>query len=207
MITVKLTCEGRKPLLTHPKTEEIMDNIMYSKKSMKTPALTGESPKQIAERSLIKDENGVIGLPSSYFINSLLKQGRNTKYKKMLGLSTSDGSFVTSIISCEEEFLPLTGSLKWEVDKRPVPTKSGGSQVCIRPKFCDWGFVVTLTIEDSFGVEAESEDEDGEKNNTPLVGEEFVKKFIEETGFFQGLGAGRKLGFGRFKIVKWEKIA
>lgn len=191
MIKVTVECIGTKPLMMHPKTEEIMDNIRTGVSKPSAAKMGGQTVKEEAEKCLIRNENGELGLPWIYFLMSMKSAAKNRKYKKALGLTTYDGSFVTSVLEPENEFLLLTGNKQWVPDKRPVPTKTGGSQVCIRPKFKDWGFRAVITINDG------------------LLGKDVDKVFktlIAEAGAFIGLGAARPLGFGRYKIVSWEVL-
>lgn len=187
MLRIKLGCTGTSDLLMDPKTPEILEAIRTGIRKPDTVKITGESKKETAEKKLI-ETNGHLGIPAIYFTMSLINAGKNKKYKKEMNLTTSDGSFVTSLMSIEENFLVLVGDGKWIVDERPVPTRPGCSQVNIRPRFPKWGFEATLAVNDE------------------MLSEKIAKKLVEEAGVFIGVGAARKLGFGRFKIAKWEKI-
>lgn len=189
MIKIRLEAKGTSNLLLDPKTNEILEAIRTGNKIPSGPKITGETKEDTARKKAdAMTRGGQILLPSIYLKMALINAGKNKKYKKELGLSTSDGSFVPSLMIISEEFLPLLGSGKWETDQRAVPTKTGGSQVNIRPRFNDWGFNATLIINDD------------------IFNEKVARKLVEEAGVFMGVGAGRKLGFGRFEIVKWEKI-
>jgi hypothetical protein len=191
MYKVKIKCEGIKPLIMHPKTEEIKEAIRTGK-PLDTAKVTDIPPeKEAAQKIIMKD--GVIGIPSEYFLGSLRIAGTNPIYRKALNLSAKVAkSWVSSLISVEEEFLPLTDLPEenaWELDKRavPNPSKPGGTIISCRPKFKKWGFEVTLNVHE-------------------LLKPSLLKKLVEEAGLFIGVGAARSLGFGRFRPVKWEGL-
>lgn len=189
MIKIRFETKGTSDLLLDPKTEEILEAIRTGVKIPSGPKISGETKDDTARKKADALTRGnKILLPSIYLKMSLINAGKNKKYKKELGLSVGDGSFVPSLMIIGEEFLPLLGSEKWETDQRAVPNKAGSSNVNVRPRFKDWGFSATLIINDD------------------ILNEKIARKLVEEAGVFMGVGAGRKLGFGRFEIVKWEKI-
>lgn len=42
--------------------------------------------------------------------------------------------------------------------------------------------------------------------NKPVVDPDMVKNILDKAGIFEGLGASRPEGFGRFKVIKFEEI-
>lgn len=192
MLKIKIEVIGEKPLVMDPKTEEVMEQIRGNLKRPTTPQFTGLTVQQEAEKKIIRDngkKDGVIGIPALYLRECIRNMSKmDKKYAKILGFTSPRqvGSIITSLIDVEEEFLPLTGSLKWQVDKRPFTTNRGVGQVNVRPKFPEWGFKATLRI------------------NENILKAEVAKRLVEEAGLCVGVGTARPLGFGRFKIVKWE---
>ena len=179
-----------KGLVMDPKSEEILDNIRS--RGMKGTTqdairLTGASPEKEAENKIIRHD-GIISIPSEYIIWAMINAGKAPTYKKFLGISRNDGSWVTSLIMVQEEFLTLLGDQKWKILKKGVPIKTGGSQISIRPLFPEWGCRMTLEFD------------------TGGVPEMLVKDLVRRAGLFHGVGAARKLGYGRVRVTEWKVI-
>lgn len=189
-VTIELEAIGTSGLVMDPKTEEIQENIRtrgMKGTSQDSIRLTGGSPKEEAALKVIQ-QDGKVGIPAEYLRMAMINAGKAQLFKKLLKLATNDGSWVVALANIREEFLPLVDNGDWTVLKKTVPVKGGGSQVNIRPLFSHWGFRMTIEFDE---------------NEIPEV---IVKEVVKRAGIFNGVGAGRKLGYGRFRIASWKRV-
>lgn len=193
MVTYRVRIEGgRKGLLMNPKTEEILDCLRNRKPQPKRDWTVAEE----AAYKIIRNAQGMIGVPDQYIWACLVKGGEGFKFKGMRNLSTKDSSLLggmIDIICGEDEFIPFVDqNAEW------VPTKMGGRNpsdkvavTIVRPLFRRWVLEFVLEIDN------------GE------VDSQTIRKLVERAGKFVGLGDFRpacKGRFGKFVVTVWEKI-
>lgn len=194
MIQVIATMKGVSPILMNPATEELLDQLLGGAGARKAKR-TDITAKEIASEKIIR-EDGQIGVPALYLFSCLVEAGRQVKLDSKRAISTKESSLLPSFLSIEELFLPfIDQNEEWMIDKRRGKLPKDGTAVCIvRPKFNNWAFNVTFTID-------EQQIEEGK-----------VRDLVNRAGSSVGLGDFRPAcrgPFGRFKIAEWisEKVA
>ncbi len=142
------------------------------------------SDKERAEKHAYRMENGELYVPGVW-----LSQALKNAYVAMA--PSKQKTAYKRYIAARLTVLPLEISLgrkSYKIDKRDVPSQMG-KRACrdftVRPRIENW--------EITFRV------------NTTL-NEEELRKIIEFAGTDIGIGAGRPLGFGRFKLMKLKKL-
>lgn len=194
MIKVKVLCVGVSPILMNPATEELLDQLDGGAGARK-PKVVDEDSKIKAEKKIIKDESGQIGIPTEYMFACLVEAGRLIKIDSRRSISTKDSTLLPSFLVIEDTFLPFHDQeAKWEVDRRRGMLHNAGKEtaVCItRPKFKEWAFAVNISIDEK------------------EIATDKVKNLFGKAGSSVGLGDFRpaKRGpFGRFIIDRWEEV-
>lgn len=169
-----------------PMSDETLDDLRQKRQKPKKRDWT---PTQEAESKLYK-EDGVTGIPAENLFACLREAGVFVKFDGKRNISNNEESILGGILTIQETFLPLNHGAKWVADKRRGVNPQGGEAVCIvRPRFDQWGFEATIEFDEK------------------LVSEESVKKLFYYGGI-KGMGGHRKKGsFGRFTLVKWEKVS
>jgi len=89
------------------------------------------------------------------------------------------------------DFIDL-GTKTFDIDKRTAPAPGGKMRdMCVRPRLDDWSCEFELeSLLDVFGYK-----------------DSFVEDVVRKSGVYVGIGSNRKYGFGRFEVVKFEKIS
>jgi hypothetical protein len=146
--------------------------------------------QQIAENTVIRNEEGLIGIPNSYLFGSLVNGGRLVKFDSKKSFTNAESSLVPSFIFLLAQFFPFKDQNEpMIVSKMRIPTKSGGAQVAIRAMFKRWEFDSDILFND---------DE---------IHESKVRAIVKYAGMACGLGAfrpNRKGPYGTFEIARWE---
>lgn len=195
MVKFKVVIKGtRKGMLQNPKTPELLEGL---RTGVRKPPRKDLPVQTVAERKIIRDSQGRVGVPDQYLWSCLVEAGRGVKAEGKRNISTSDNSLLGGFIEFEcgndEDFLPFTDqNAKW------VPTMMGGKNpadgvatAIIRPLFRNWAIEFTLLVD--------------EKEISP----EAIRKLIVRAGKFVGLGDFRiacKGRFGGFTVEVWEQI-
>ncbi|OGI17651.1 MAG: hypothetical protein A3J63_02530 [Candidatus Moranbacteria bacterium RIFCSPHIGHO2_02_FULL_40_12b] len=190
--TYKVTCRGISPILMNPATEELL-NQLDGGAGARTPKDMVSTPEQKAERKIIRDENGNVGVPSSYLFSCLREAGRRVPYDAKTKISTKESTILPGLMSIVEIFIPfIDQDAKWEVDRRRGMLPKDGTAVCItRPRFNEWAFAVTIEVDEG------------------QVSPGKIKELFKVAGRMVGLGDFRPScngQFGRFRVENWEKI-
>lgn len=192
MIRVRVDFAGISPILINPATEDLLYEL-FGGAGARKPRNMDVTPKEVAERKVIKDENGNVGIPVLYLFSCLVEAGRLVKLDAKRSISTRESTLLPSFLSIEEAFLPFNGSTgEWKIDMRRGRIPNDGTAVAIiRPRFDKWEFSAIFNIDEK------------------EIAEDKIKQLVEKAGSSVGLGDFRpaKRGpFGRFKITKWEKV-
>lgn len=187
-ITVRVTCEGTRPLLMEPMSEETLEHL---RKGTRPPSKKDIEPQREAEGKLYRNpETGELCLPADNFWASMVQAGTLVSYKGKRNISNAEESLLPGVVNIKEEYLPFTDGDGYRVDKRRGRLANGIAVCIVRPLFPRWGFSATLEIEGDF------------------IGVEKVREVVETAGRFKGLGGFRKKGrFGRFRITNWEVLS
>lgn len=187
-------CEKLSPLLMNPMTEKILDSLWTG---VRDPAPRDVPFDVICEGKVIRNEEGSIGFPVEYLNSAMNAAAREFKLSGNRKLANAQSSLLPAMLTVQEEFLPLTNGTpgeqpSWRVSKMPGRNPKDGVAVCIvRPRFDDWGFEVTIEID--------------EKQIKPSM----IRQLLESTGSRIGLGdfrPARKGRFGRFKVTEWTRL-
>lgn len=189
MVTiVRVTCEGTRPLLMEPMSDETLEHLL---KGTRPSGKRDIEPQKVAEGKLYRDpETGKLAIPADNFWACLVQAGTLVSYKGKRNISNAEESLLPGVMNVKEDYLAFTDGDGYVVDKRRGRLDNGTAVCIVRPKFNRWGFSATLEIEDD------------------QIGVEKIKELVETAGRFKGLGGFRKKGrFGRFRITNWEVIS
>ncbi len=201
---IRVVCRGVSPLMMHAMSEAELEAL---RTKVALQVAYDRPATVVAQERLYCNvlNGGEIGLPTENLLAALVNAGRSVKLTGRSKVSTAKTTEIYSFMALQESFLPLRvvdtdGNIrngeepKWVVDKRRGVLHNKGEQttVCItRPKFAEWGFVVTVEFDDT------------------VVNEGTVRQLFDKAGTSQGLCSFRpscKGPFGRFKVVKWELL-
>lgn len=139
------------------------------------------SPSERCAHQLYKTEKSFY-IPNSHIHASLI-QGA-TMFKKK-GLKTHKDTAIETVRVIPEK-IKLEAN-KWEVDSRRAVIGGKSAIIVHRPIYKNWKASFFLQVSD------------------PTVSPTDVREWIEMSGLRKGIGTGRDLGFGRFKITKYSE--
>lgn len=195
MVKFRVVIKGiRKGILMNPKTSELLQSLYDG---VRKPPQRDLPIPTVAERKIIRDSQGRVGLPDQYLWSCFVEAGRGVKFDTKRFISTKDSSLLAGLVEFEcgndEDFFPFEDqNAKW------VPTIMGGKNpkdgvavAIIRPLFRNWKIEFVLLID--------------EKEISP----EKIRNLVARAGRFVGLGDFRgacKGRFGGFEIAVWEQI-
>lgn len=189
MPTIHMTLKGVSPILMNPMTEEILDALWAPAPGRKAKAEI--TAAEAAERKVIRNKSGQVGIPAEYLLAALVYAGKFVKYDPRKNMSTNDTSLVPAFLFLEDMFYPFKDQeTPWAVDKRRGVLNNAGKPVAVcivRPRFNTWEFDVTASFAD---IDASK-----------------VRQLFEYAGKVAGLCDFRpscRGPFGRFTITKWE---
>ena len=177
--TFKVKIEGITPYLQNKL------NIEEVHSPTKTTKNKNYDPKKEAEKALYKNKKGVF-IPERHIKSALVKSAVDYRWK---GQKTYK-ELVQSSIFVEPEEIPLIGP-KYKVDIRPEWVRTGSAKVpkpTARPRFDKWSAEFTLTVLDG------------------RIPDETIPEILAGAGLRYGIGELHARGFGKFRIVKFEKI-
>lgn len=180
---VKIEVEGIKPLLFHTFPIE----TLTTQKSK-----TGEDEWKT---TVLMDEKRQLYVLGTYFLNSIIDGGKEIKVGRgSLSKKISSTLSVDEIkIPLQDRFVPPDEDLL-KLDSEPVyldvrsvvnPMTKGRNlryRIAAKP---GWKCVFTIEWDDV------------------IASKEQIKRCVENGGSFQGVGDGRKIGFGRYKVISF----
>lgn len=190
-VRVKMRLRGIKDgILMNPKTRALL--LGLAKLQSKEVDDEAETLEDRAEKKIIKNEKGEIGIPLIYLTACLDQAGREVKNgtKK---ISTEKKTTIFHFLEFPDSFYPFEDQgAKWEADMRGG---SGGGQrgsakiavAIIRPLFPTWSVIVNVDI------------------NIKECSLSVAKKLFAVAGRHIGIGDYRaKSNFGKFTITAWQ---
>ena len=188
-MTIKIALAGKTPLLMHRFGDaDQMAATAGTRSSISTDAQT---PTELAEQSLYRDEAGVVGLPGPNVFRALIDAGTFFKVGRSK-VTTQKSSILPAACSLDELFLPVTPDT-WKVDTRPVRIPATGGRILRhRPCFDKWSLVFHLQLD------------------TALIGPKLMREIVDAAGQRIGLGDFRpacKGPFGKFLVLEWKEEA
>lgn len=190
MIRVQVTCMGRSPLMMDPMDEQTLDDLIRGVRRQQPKDIPFE---KMAEKKIYRDDQGNIAIPANCLFACLKEAGRKVKNGRG-AISTATSTTLPMVLSIEDLFLPLLGNQEWVVDKRAGKGQQGTKKVAIgiiRPRFDEWGFTVTIMIDDS------------------VITEDTVRDLFRMAGRAIGLCAFRPSTggqFGCFNLTAWNHL-
>ncbi len=197
MVQVKIYCEGISPLLMNPVSEEVLKELFSG---VRKPNLRDQTLDQVAASKVYRDDNNMIGIPTINLFTCLVIAGRYVQFDSRVKVSTASTTLVYSFLQIPDLFLPLCLQNRtewnfekaWKTDLRRGRNPSDGAMVpIIRPRFNEWGFRVTFTIDES------------------QIAEERVKTLLQIAGKRVGLCDFRPAcrgPFGMFVVKEWINV-
>lgn len=156
MQRLRLYCEGIKPLLLDPASEEFLDKL--STRVRQQPR-TDINVEEEAKSKVLISQGGNLYFPLGYLFSCLIEAGRFVKYDAKMSLSTSDSTRLTMVLTLQGDKVVLglresNGKFKpllkeeWTVDKRRGVNRTTKAPVrIIRPKIARWGFEVEVVFD------------------------------------------------------------
>src|SRR3990167_3174140 len=145
MVTYKVTCKGIKPLLMNPATDELLEEL---RTGVRRGRVKDRTVHQEAEGKIYRNEKGEIGIPAINLFSCLVEGGREIPFTGKKKISTVKSTVLPMFFTIVDDFFPITPS-DWVPDKRKGTNPKDGTAVAVvRPKFPQWGFAVTVEIDE-----------------------------------------------------------
>lgn len=206
MKRIMVECKGITPLLMASMDEETIVNVLIlGHRPMKD---TETSMRKRAAKSLYLDpKDNWPGIPAQNLFACLREAGRHVIFIGRTKISTAESTLLPSFLSLEEDFLRLTGLTAprpddrwgrkqdpcedWVYDVRRGQMDNGTTVGIVRPKFDNWGFKTTITVD------------------LKEIDENKVKELFRMAGRRVGLCSFRpeKNGmFGQFQVTSWTEM-
>jgi hypothetical protein len=138
-------------------------------------------PKEEVENALYKDREGKIYFPSKWIKGCLESAAKGVK-KGTVNLRSK----IIQAVSIYPPQIYPTKLSDYEIDQQYVRIQGRNLILRSRPRFDEW----EIEFEINFDEE--------------IISANDIKKLLERGGRFIGIGDGRKIGYGRFKIEKFE---
>jgi hypothetical protein len=187
LVLVHVTLSGVTPLLMNAMSTEqllaIRDKVKPARNASKP------SPREEADSKIHRMPNGDPHIPVAMLMSCLIGAGQFVRLDGKRQVSTAKSTVLPGLLTIDDRWLALSPK-KWEVDIAQGRNPNGGEAVCIiRPRFDEWSFNVSLSIDQS---------------QIPLS---VIRELVDIAGNRVGLGDFRpkcKGTFGRFCVVKWE---
>lgn len=176
MERINVTIKGISPLLMHRFPLEPVQ------------ALEKKSPEEQAEIAAYRHpKTGELYIPGVAIQRCLTQAGTYSKGKGRASLQ----KFIAAGLFVSPEYV-LLGTKEYEIDARPVViSATRGRIIRYRPKLEQWQATFTIDFDER------------------LLSEPEVRKVVDDAGSLVGLLDFRpqcKGPFGRFMVVKWERV-
>lgn len=187
MIEIKVTIEGKTPLLMNAFTDEAAASATNGTR-LSTIGNKG-TPREQAAKKLYKDEAGNPIMPQPNLFRCIMDAGKFFKAGKSK-VTTQKSSLVPSCVELGELYYTVEHREEWTVDTRPVRIPStGGRILCYRPCFSDWRISFVIGLDET------------------VMHESLLRDMVDKAGSAIGLGDFRpdcKGPFGKFRVISWE---
>lgn len=182
MYKIKAAIEGTAPLLMNAFSEAAKEILDTGKTGGKR---TSEQKMAEVEDKQLKNKDGLF-IPS-YYIRAAMRDGSKMDNMKLgkKGLAP----YLEALVFIEPREISLQ-KLEYDfIDARigRRPPRTGAAVLIRRPGIKEgWMLEFVITVA------------------SDIVPEVSVKEALQAGGLYCGLGDGRKMGFGKFQIIKWE---
>lgn len=152
---IKVGVRGTFPMLMNPMTEEML--LKLHERQTGGNDTSKMAPAKVAEKKVIRSEDGRIAIPTQYLLSCLVESGRDVPFKARRKVSTAETTELFSFLALDAgEFIPLTDGAtdaepQWVMDGRMGRNKNAGRGkgvpvYTIRPKLPKWGFEVIVDL-------------------------------------------------------------
>lgn len=138
-------------------------------------------PKEEAEKGLYRDKEGRIYFPSRW-IKGCLESAAKGVRKGRVDLRSK----VIQGVSISPTFIYPTKLSDYVIDQQYVRLQGRNLILRSRPRFDEW----EIEFEINFDEE--------------IISANDIQKLLERGGRFIGIGDGRKIGYGRFRVIEFE---
>ena len=184
----KVKIKGIAPILFNRMTEKAKDTLRGgTKKAGKT---VDSDLLKDAEGKIWKNDHGLY-IPKEWIKGALKGNAFQRGAAQIFGsdIQSKKGSmyrsFVTSCVFIVPDEIPLNKKTHDGMDERVITTKSGGSQLSLRPFVKDWEVSFVMQVADD------------------TYDEGVIRALLEVAGMRVGLGSGRP-DFGRFIVEEFK---
>ena len=189
MIEILVQIEGKTPLLINAFTDAAQ---MAATNGTRLSAVGDKGqPRDQAERKLYVGQDGNPVIPQPNLFRCIIDAGKFFKAGKSK-VTTQKSSLIPSCVEMLEVEYPIEHERPWEVDTRAVRIPSTGGRILAhRPCFHDWRLTFVVSLD------------------TDVMSESLLRDIIDKAGSAVGLGDFRpdcKGPFGKFRVVRWEKV-
>lgn len=186
LVLVHATLSGVTPLLFNAMSQEqllaIRDKIKPARNAAKP------SPRDEANGKVHRMPDGEPHVPVAMLMSCLIGAGQFVRLDGKKQVSTAKSTVLPGLLTIEDRWLPLRPPT-WEVDIAQGRNPNGGEAVCIiRPRFDEWSFDLTLSVDQR------------------QIGVAVIRDLVDIAGNRVGLGDFRpkcKGTFGRFSVTRW----
>ena len=183
-------CEGITPLLMDRMSSETLEELRTGNRAVIDKT---RSKEEICKGKIYRDEEGRIALPVQNIFAAMNGGARFIQYDTKRKLATASSTLLPLVMEIlDGEFVLLEGNLEWKPDERRGRLPNGPAISIVRPKFNDWGFTISLEIDEDEGIKFDK-----------------IREVLHKAGRAQGLCAFRpecKGNFGKFRIVSTEEV-
>lgn len=190
-ITVKISITGTKPILINTFPIDTLDEG-------KAKSGTTGKDESTWKRNVLMTANRELYVLPSYIIGSIVNGGKNIKVGK-----GSLSKKVGSSLECSPEIILLDG-LKVPPEKEVTTNASDDVYIDVRsvlnPMTKGRNVRYRIAAKPGWKLSAMISWDDAQ------VSFEQMKQSLVNGGLYEGIGDGRKIGFGRFKVIKFELL-
>ena len=181
MKTYKVEIEGTSPYLMH-KFAGLEDGTAEARGRTRIGV---PDWKLEAEKSIYKNAEGEIYIPSAQIEGAMIKAAVNEKIPGKRGKTYKN--LVKGFVFIEPDQIIITPQ-DWEMDARAVVVQRN-RVVRYRPRFDKWKLAFDLVI-----------------NEEDQIPNEVIKRILDSAGRYTGIGDYRPK-FGRFMVTKFEEVS
>lgn len=178
---IRIEIDGITPLLMNKFNDSSLEGNARDK---------NETPREAAYKTAYLSENGVLYYPGENIFASIVCAGKYHKIGKNK-VTTMKSSLIPAGLTMLSTVC-LFNTSEFEVDSRSVVIPSTGGRIMKhRARLDKWTT--------SFSIEIDSN----------LISEKMARQIIDDSGSKVGLGdfrPDRKGSFGKYKVIKWERI-
>lgn len=191
MVRMRVTIQGTRPLVQH----RFGPDAIPLEKGEKT-GVAGNDPEEW-RRSCMVDEGGQLYIPGTYVFGCVRDGAKHTKKGR-----GSIQSMVAATLQVEEAVVLLDRHMPKNGDPPTAPTAPVYIDICgvrnpatkgrnVRYRLAcskDWKCSFTLLWDKT------------------IVPRDTMRAIMNDAGVLVGIGDGRSVGYGRFKVLSWEEV-